>query len=207
MNSELQKALAERFGEHRVTEIPVLEGEIPLLLLDLELKSPVTVVMTNGLSDYKMPVPEKWQGYEHTELYFCLPSYWEWDALDNPQMNWIYPWIQRLAKHVVEKNTWFGHGHTMPCGADMKPLSATMQQNHFLLSLPILLEDELKPVMVNEKTIYFLAIIPIFKNELDYKNQKGTLKFLQKLMSGGITEKLDDYRTSISRGKWRFFPK
>lgn len=206
MNSELQKVLSDRFGEHRVTEIPVQDGEMPLLLLDLELKSPVTVIVTNGLSNYKMPVPEKWQEYEYNELYFCLPSYWEWDDLNNAQMNWIYPWIQRLAKHVVEKNTWFGHGHTMPCGAEMKPLSATMKQDHFFLSLPILLEKELKSVVLAGKTVNFLAIIPIFKNELDYKHQKGTLKFLQKLKGKGVTEKLDDYRTSITRGRWRFFP-
>jgi len=32
------------------------------------LKSPVTVIVTNGLSDYKMPVPEKWEGREYNEL-------------------------------------------------------------------------------------------------------------------------------------------
>lgn len=207
VNSDLHKALAARFGEHRVSEIPVLEGEMPLLMLDLELKSPVTIIMTNGLRSYIMPVPEKWHDYEHVELYFCLPSYWEWDAINNPQMNWIYPWIQRLSNHVIQKKTWFGHGHTMPCGAEMKPLSATMKQDHFFLSLPILLEEELKPIVLEDKTVNFLAIIPIFKNELDYKHQKGTLKFLQKMKGSGVSEKLDDYRTSITRGRWRFFPK
>lgn len=205
MNSELQKALSERFGEHRVTEIPVHEGEMPLLLLDLELKSPVTILMTNGLSDYKMPVHEKFEGREFNELYFCLPSYWEWDALDNPRMNWIYPWIQRLSKFVVENNTWFGHGHTMPCGSERASLSDTLLQNHFFLSDPILLEEELKPIELHDKTIHFLAIVPIFSKEMDYKQHKGTYKFLQKLQNNGITEKLDDYRESFMKTKWRFF--
>jgi hypothetical protein len=98
----LHQALAARFGEHRVQALPSVEGEIPLLLLDLELASPVTVLMTNGLSDYKMPVPERLDDRNFNEIYFCLPSYWEWEDTDNPQMNWVFPWIKRLAKYVVD---------------------------------------------------------------------------------------------------------
>lgn len=198
-----QAALANRFGEHRVSEIPTLEGEMPLLALDLELNTPVTVIMTNGLSDYKMPVPEKVIGREFNEIYFCLPSYWEWEELENPRMNWIFPWIQRLAKYVVDKQTWFGAGHTLPCGKEMQELSETMRQNHFFLSDPLLLEQQLEPIDVEGKTIYMLAIIPIFPDEMDYKQGKGTFKFLQKLSNQGVTEKLDDFRSTVLKSKWR----
>jgi hypothetical protein len=201
--TSFQEALANRFGEHRVSEIPTLEGEMPLLALDLELSTPVTVIITNGLSDYQMPVPEKVAGREFNEIYFCLPSYWEWEELENPRMNWIFPWIQRLAKYVVEKQTWFGAGHTLPCGKEMQELSETMRQNHFFLSDPILLEQQLAPIEVDGKIIYMLAIIPIFPDEMDYKQGKGTFKFLQKLSNQGVTEKLDDFRSTILKSKWR----
>ena len=200
----MKEALQQRFGEHRVLEIPVSEGEMPLLIIDLELKSPVTVIVTNGLSKYKMPVPEKFEGREYNELYFCLPNYWEWEDTENPQMNWVFPWIQRLAKFVVEKETWFGHGHTMPCGKEMESLSNTMKENHFLLSDPILLEEELAPVKLDDKTVHFLSIIPVYKDEFEYKQSRGTFKLLQKFRYQGITEKLDDFRVSIRRSKWRF---
>lgn len=199
----MKNELIKRFGEHRVHDLKVSEGEMPLLLLDLEIDSRVTIVMTNGLSNYKMPVPEKLAGREFNELYFCLPSYWEWDAYDNPQMNWVYKWIQRLAKYVVENKTWFGNGHTMPCGKDMEELSSTMKQNHFFLLDPILLEEALRPVTLQEKEINFLAIIPIFADEMDYKQGKGTFKLAQKLRSAGVTEKLDDFRATSLRSKWR----
>lgn len=175
---------------------------MPLLLLELESKSPVSVLMTNGLSKFKMKVPEKMAGREFNELYFCLPSYWDWSDLENPRMNWVYPWIQRLTKFVIEKDTWFGPGHTMPCGQDMQSLSDTMLQNHFFLSDPILLAEELKPVEVNRNTIHFLGIIPIFPDEMDYKQGKGTFKLLKKLSQHGVTEKLDDYRSTILKSKW-----
>lgn len=201
--TSFQAALANRFGEHRVSEVPTLEGEMPLLALDLELSTPVTVIITNGLSDYQMPVPEKVAGREFNEIYFCLPSYWEWEELENPRMNWIFPWIQRLAKYVVDKQTWFGAGHTLPCGKEMQELSETMRQNHFFLSDPILLEQQLAPIAVGGKIIYMLAIIPIFPDEMDYKQGKGTFKFLQKLSNQGVTEKLDDFRSTILKSKWR----
>jgi hypothetical protein len=202
--SDLKHALQDRFGDHRVSEIPVKEGEIPLLIMDLELKTPVTVIMTNGLSDYKMPVPEKLEGEEYNELYFCLPSYWEWEDASNPQMNWVFEWIQRLAKYVVEKETWFGHGHTMPCGSNPKPLSSTMKQDHFFLMHPMLLESELETIQVGEKTIHFLAIVPIFLKEFEYKQSRGTFKFIQKLVNKGVSEKLDDFRDMVTKNKWRF---
>jgi len=199
----LKSALEDRFGAHRVAEVSSNQGEFPLLFIDLELKSPVTVLMTHGLSNFTMPVHEKHLAKAHVELYFCLPSYWNFEDLNDPNANWIYAWVRRLANFVIEKNTWFGHGHTMPCGADMKPLSATMNQNHFFLSEPMLLERELAPLNVGEKTIHFLSIIPIFPDEMDFKQGKGTFKFQQKLIQHGVTEKLDDYRGTVLRSKWR----
>jgi hypothetical protein len=203
--TSLKLALHKRFGEECVTGIPVHEGEIPLLHIELHSKSNVSILMTDGLSEYCMPVPEKQQGHEFNELYFCLPSYWLFNDASNPQMNWVFPWIQRLANYVMKQKTWFGHGHTMPCGKEMLQLSATMKQNHFFISSPILLEEELAPIQLANKTIHFLAIIPIFPDEMDYKQGKGTFKFVQKLRNHGITEKLDDYRGTILRSKWRFF--
>ena len=205
--TELAKELVKRFGEKNVIEVPVTEGEIPLLRIHINLKSPVTVLMTNGLSDYTMPVHEKEIGKEHNELFFCLPSYWQLDDLDDPNMNWVFYWIQRLAKYVKDKNTWFGHGHTMPCGNPFKALSLNMKANHFFLSNPFLLENELQPFKFNDKDIRFLAIIPMFEDEMDYKQGKGTLKLLKKFRNHGITEKLDDFRGTVLRTKWRFSKK
>lgn len=200
----MKDALIQRFGAHRVSEVPVEPGEMPLLLLDLEARTPVTVLVTNGLREYKMPVPETEAGLEYNELYFCLPTYWEWEDRDNPQMNWIFHWIQRLAKYVQENTTWFGHGHTMPCGKEMKPLSATMKQNNFLLMNPVFLEAELAPLMVEGKEVHFLAIVPIFESELSYKLGQGTRKFIDKFIRSSHSEKLDDFRLPTKTSRLSF---
>lgn len=200
----MKEALIQRFGEHRVSDIPVADGDVPLLMLDLELKAPVSVLVTNGLSDYEMPVPEKEMGNEFNEIFFCLPSYWEWEDMENANTNWVFHWIQRLAKYVQEKETWFGHGHTMPCGKEKQELSALMKENHFMLMRPLLLEQEMAPIMTDGKEVQFLSIVPIFENELDYKLGKGTRKLVTRFINKGVSEKLDDFRPSVMTRKWKF---
>ena len=78
-----------------------------------------------------------------------------------------------------------------------------MKQNHFFLSRPIYLRDELTPLQLPDYTVQFLAIIPVFEKEVEYKLHRGTLKFMDKLNTQGVSEKLDDYRGSVMKSKWR----
>ena len=127
--------------------------------------------------------------------------------LDNPNMNWVFPWLKRIKEYVQNNNTWLGHGHTMPCGKEMNSLSSTMTQNHFIISKPIAWEKHLQPLVIEGKTIFFLAVIPLFPDEMDYKQGKGTAKLFDKFRHQGVTEKLDDYRKSVLKSKWKFFGK
>jgi hypothetical protein len=108
---------------------------------------------------------------------------------------------------VVSSDTWLGHGHTIPTGKELAMISPNMKQNHFILSDPLELEDELKPIAAGDKTIYFLALIPIFADEMDYKQGKGTAKLFAKFAQQNITEKLDDFRSTVLKTRWNFFAK
>lgn len=162
-------------------------------------------MMTNGLSEYHMPVTEKWKGREFNEIYFCLPTYWDMEDLENPNFNWVYEWIFTLEHFVREKETWFGPGHTIPCGNPPSRISTLMKQEYFLFLDPMFLQQALEPLKVNGKTIHFLAIVPIFGDELDYKMGKGTHKIVKRFINRKIDERLDDYRSSVLRSRLRFF--
>ena len=200
---EVKEILCERLGEPRII---LFEGEELLLFKSNEIPL-TTIVMTNGLADFPMNVHEKHVGEEFAELYFYLPNYWVINDLDNPTMNWVFPWLKRIKEYVQNNNTWLGHGHTMPCGKEMNSLSSTMTQNHFIISKPIAWEKHLQPLVIEGKTIFFLAVIPLFPDEMDYKQGKGTAKLFDKFRHQGVTEKLDDYRKSVLKSKWKFFGK
>jgi hypothetical protein len=198
---EVNEILANRLGK---PEVLTHEGEEILLFKSKE--NPLSsILMTNGLSNSAMNVHEKHREEAYKELYFMLPSYWEIKEITNPKFNWVLHWLIHLKNYLQVNNTWFGHGHTMPCGKEMKALSNTMLQNHFILSRPIALQQDLAPITLADRQVGFLAIIPIFGDEMDYKQGKGTVKFFRKLEGAKITEKLDDFRKTSLRAKWRFF--
>lgn len=204
--TKLRKALESKIGEHRVHSFNRNSTDyIDLLLLDIETKSPMKILMTDGLSEYKMPVPERYKDRAFNEIYFALPSYWEIEEGDNPLMTWPIDQIQKLAKHVIENETWYGLGHTFSNGNPPASLSENMKQNHLMLTDPILLEDLFLPLSIDDKTIHFLAIVPIFEDELDRKMSSGYFKFIRKFRLKNGNELLDDYRTSIYKKKWRIF--
>ena len=197
----VREILSERLGFPKIIQF---ENE-ELLLFQSEEDAHSSILMTSGLSDFEMNVHEKHKKEAFKELYFMLPSYWEINELNNPKFNWVFPWLLRLKNYIISQNTWLGHGHTMACGKDMKALSETMLQNHFIISRPIALANDLAPIQLIDKEVGFLAVIPIFGDEMDFKQAKGTVKFFRKLELVQITEKLDDFRRTSLRAKWRFF--
>ena len=198
------QALKAHFGDSNVSTIHHDFGTF-LLITSSDFSG--TLLMTSDFSTFKMNVHEKHVGEEFAELYFYLPNYWVINDLDNPNMNWVFPWLKRIKAYVQNNNTWLGHGHTMPCGKEMNSLSSTMTQNHFIVSKPIACEKYLQPLLIEGKTIFFLAVIPLFPDEMDYKQGKGTAKLFDKFRHQGVTEKLDDYRKSVLKSKWKFFGK
>lgn len=204
--SELTDKLVKRFGQNHVHQFSIGEEDyIHLLEIGVNTKQfPMRIIMTEGLSEYKMPVPERYKEWEATELYFCLPNYWDLNDMDNPRMNWPIKTIQRLVKNVIENKTWYGPGHTIANGNPPKAISETMKQEYFLLSKPIALEDYLQPLLVNEKEVHFLAVIPIFSQEFERKTSQGYYKWIKKYRLKNGNEILDDFRRSIHK-KRRFF--
>jgi hypothetical protein len=199
-------ALEERFGKHRVRTISnPLHPEQSLIFLYLELQVPVTILMTNGLSGYTMPVLNTWKGREHTELFFCLPTYWDLEEYKDPNFSWTYEWLFKLERFVREKETWFGPGHTIPCGNPPVQISGTMKQEYFIFLDPIFTSDVMTPIEVNGKTVHFLSIVPLFGDELDYKMGKGTDKIIRKFTQRKVDERLDNYRYSVLRSRMRFW--
>jgi hypothetical protein len=198
-------SLSNRFGSTQIQTIQ--RNNDSYYLITLPGSKELRILMTTGLSDFQMKVHEKHVGEEWKELYVLIPSYWDLADEENVNMNWVFDWLTKLKNYVISNDTWLGHGHTLPTGKDMLPISPTMKQNHFILSNPIELTEELSPLQVGDKTIHFLALIPIFADEMDYKQGKGTAKLYAKFALQNITEKLDHYRSTVLKSRWNFFAK
>ncbi|MGV3631972.1 MAG: suppressor of fused domain protein [Bacteroidota bacterium] len=209
--THLRQALSQRFGAENVHETRFESPDKPwlsaysFLVIEVQARSPIKILMTQGLSDYRMPVLEKFAGKEHNELFFCLPSYWDLNDHSNPEMNWVFDALFRLQQHALDKQTWFGTGHTIPFANPLRPVSEKMKQMYFFLNDPVFMAEQLKPLPVVNKMVHFLGVTPIFEDEFDYKIGKGTYKFQKKLDHQDVTELLDHYRSTVLKSKWRFW--
>ena len=201
--SELKIALEKRFGEHRVSDYPFGDSDyIDLLKIEVEKKFPLTIICTNGLSDYEMPVNESYKDRKHTEIFFCLPGYWDLNDVENKNMMWPLKIIQKLTENVIEGQTWYGPGHTIANGNPSNSISETMKQDYFLLADPIELEDFFAPMEIKGFETHFLAVIPIYHKEYEQKVHQGYPKWIKKFRSRNGNEILDDYRSSIYKSRW-----
>jgi hypothetical protein len=176
------------------------EVSVPLLKLKIEGKRPVTLIMTDGLSQKKMKLPEQSNEFDQIELYWALPEYWDLSDLSSPNTNWIFHWLNKLVRHLLDKDVWFGHGHTFKT----QSLSPTMKQEYLMLMRPLIVDNVLSKVHEAVQSIGFLSIVPLFKAEFDFKQQKGTSSLVTKMTEDGVSEILDDYRESLLKKRFGY---
>ena len=129
----LLHSLSQRFGSTQIQTIQ--RNNDSYYLITLPGSKELRILMTTGLSDFQMKVHEKHVGEEWKELYVLIPSYWDLTDEANVNMNWVFDWLTKLKNYVISNDTWLGHGHTLPTGKEMHPISPTMKQNHFMIFL------------------------------------------------------------------------
>lgn len=201
----IEENVSKVFGASKVSSILKIDEETSVLAIDLSDTKRVQLLMTNGLSSHHMNVPEHLKSQNRCEIYFCVPSYWEVLMNHNPTTNWILNWLGLIVNYIKSNNIWIGPGHTLKCGADKLPLSPTMKQEYFVFSQPILMLDEFSEIKKLNGEINVFSIIPLFEKEFEYKQRKGIEKFTQKMISVGISEKLDEFRSPIIKRSRLFF--
>ena len=206
--SELLEKLTSRFDATNIEQVTTeSENSIQLVLIKgiTENNRNLQVLTTIGLSNYKMPVDDAHLAYQYIELCFALPSYWDVNDSTNPNFNWVNHWLIRLSNYLVEKKTWFGHGHTIATASPPIELSQTMKQTYFMFADPIALAKNLTTMQIGDTDVRFLFVIPLFKDEFEHKVARGTFSLLNKFKQKNYAEILDDYRTSSVRKKYLLF--
>lgn len=159
-------------------------------------------ICTSGLWNYTMPVSEKYKGKEHIEICFCVEADWDFEDSEH---QWPIDKLILLGNYLLERQTWFGAGHTIPNGNPPQPLSKTVTQDYFFFDEATFLHQLFNSFYVEEKLVHFLFVIPITKDELAYKQKKNTFGFKKKLASKNVHEVIEEFRPSSVVKKWMFW--
>lgn len=150
------------------------------------------LIFTEGLANFPQPVDEVNKSLQKIELYFCLPDYW-----DIKIKSWPVHWLNRIAQVPQKNKTWFGIGDTLPAGNPPQPVDEKFLAEYFILHEPVLLKEEL-----NNSGFKWLAVIPIYKKEFEFKTQNSSTALVQKFEQHNITELVDVYRLPVGRKKF-----
>lgn len=166
---------------------------------------PYHILVTSGMSDLKMNVPDEVENkeiYERAELMVVLPADWKIGEEDFKDDNNYWPvyFLKRLARFPHEYHTWLGYGHTIPNGMDAEEIANTGFGCMLLLPPMLSFEEEFLELQTKDgNTINFYAMIPVYKEEMDYKLEEGTDALLDLFDEYGITELVDIERPNVCK--------
>jgi hypothetical protein len=147
-------------------------------------EDPYYKLITSGMSDKPMTFPyEVNEGTEqYLELMITLPGDWQ---LGSHEDQWYWPIrvLKGLARFPHEYKTFLGNGHTLQNGPEYEPYSSSTKLCGSIL-VPFFGDEpehcELK--IDDKKTIYFYSVLPLYKEEIEYKMKHGADAFFKKLI-------------------------
>ena len=88
---------------------------------------PYQVILTSGVSDLPMNVPEGMEDFNRVELMMALPPKWPLmqKAFDDENNYWPVRWLKMIGRLPHDYHTWIGWGHTIPNGDPPEPIANT----------------------------------------------------------------------------------
>jgi hypothetical protein len=165
------------------------------------------ILLTSGMSSLAMNIPEELKGLEYAEVVTLLPKEWSLEHKDFEDENIYWPirQLKELARFPHFYNTWLGLGHTITNGNPPQRYSENAEFEGAILLPSVTLPEEFMTINCPEKTINIYSMVPLFKEELDYKLKHGADKLLDKFDKYDIGEVVDINRPNTCKRRFRLF--
>jgi len=151
-------------------------------------------LVTSGMSDRPMTPPEEYAEDKYAELMMCLPPDWPLSegGSDDLEVQWPVELLKFLARMPHEYETWFAESHTVPNTEAFEPYAPNTKFCAVTFAAPKTVPAEFAQLKVAEdKTIRFLAVIPLYLAEIKLALKKGSEPLFELLEANQVTEILD----------------
>lgn len=148
-------------------------------------------LVTCGMSDRAMTVPEGVSSPPFAELVMHLPA--DWQAADE----WPLRWLKLLARMPHEYSTWLDVWHTMPNGDPPVPFAPDTGLCALMVTPPLLAPPGFELLTTESgKEIAFHEVLPLHAAELALKLADGTDALIDRLDAAGVQPIVDPGRPS-----------
>jgi hypothetical protein len=166
---------------------------------------PYYTLVTSGMSERPMTVPDGAESLRFTELMICLPPTWPLSMEDfrDERNYWPIRLLKVLARLPHEFRTWLGLSHSVPNGEPPRPYAPNTKFCCAVLVPPLTCPDPFRTLQIDEEqTIQFYAVLPLFQEELDCKLREGMNVLIDRLDNARITELVNLRRKNCCRKNW-----
>ena len=148
-------------------------------------------LLTMGMGAYRMPVPSVYGRMNRAELAIRLPA--DWDIRSNDE-KWYWPvgLLKDLARFPYYQKTWLGYGHDVDFG------DAFSEETELCAVLLDIFDDSIEPLTLeNGDQLVIYNVIPIYRSEMEYKNEHDVEALLEKMTEETIHGPLNLKRASV----------
>jgi hypothetical protein len=161
-------------------------------------------LITSGMSNLPMTVPDGAESFRFAELMLCLPAQWQVseEAFRNDEHYWPVRSLKTIARLPHEYSTWIYADHTIPNGDPAEPYTHQSKLAGMMVTIPTTVESPKEFFTLTfspEKEIHFFSLIPLFNEEMDYKLKHGADSLSAKLAKAGVNEIINIERKNLCK--------
>lgn len=179
---------------------------LDVLFIPASAKRPYHVLVTSGVSDQPMNVPDGLNEHNRVELIIALPKEWPLtqESFKSENNYWPIRWLKQIGRLPHEYDTWIGWGHTIPNGDPAEPIANTKFTGFMLTPAYSLPPDFFQLKTKNGNTIRFYALIPLFQEEMDFKLNNGADSLEEKFEKQNVDFIVNPNRSNVVKKKGWF---
>ncbi len=161
---------------------------------------PFLRIVTSGMSDLPMDVPEGAESPDRLELMVTLPGTWPLSetALADERSYWPLRLLKTLARLPHKYDTWLGFGHSIPNGMPAEPYATTVGFQGALILPPASAPDAFAHLTTDDGTLIgFMAVVPVYPEEMALKLEDDAQALLARFSAKGISDIIDPVRLNV----------
>jgi len=172
------------------------------------------ILLTSGMSLLEMTVNaeiENRSDYLFAELMVLTPKDLDFEQVytGNEKNSWIISMLKQTARYPHHYDTFITIGQTLQATEDMRPYNSETDYVGCAILPSVTFDSDFTEVKCENKKINIYSLFPMYKNELDYKIQKGYAGLVDLLNKERPKEIIDNRRKNLisNKGFWNIFRK
>ncbi len=170
-------------------------------------RHPFHTLITSGMSEKPMTVPDGAEEWQFAELCLSLPPGWPMSqqAFEDENNYWPLRWLKILARFPHEYQTWLSEGHTVPNGDPPEPYAPSTKLCCALVGPPLNVPDDFARLEMPGKMVNFYGVHFLYREEMDFKLRQGADKLYELFAKKRVPTVVDPQRANTCRPWWQIW--